>query len=115
LYNKRINKKLWGVDYTGNYGIGVRVLKKEFEEESEYCGDFNYYLEEALDSTEYYYFETGSEMYSGGENEIYICISEPFKDGYNIAERALDLYSFLAEKEIEYVGKVDEVGGLLID
>lgn len=104
-----------GVDYTGNYGIGVQVKRKEFEEDSEYYDDFYSYLDDVLDGTDYYYFEVGEGSYTGDENEVYICISKPFKDGYDIVKKSFDLYCFLAEKEIEYVGEVDEVGGLLID
>lgn len=104
-----------GVDYNGNYGVGVQINKKEFEEDSDYYGDFRGYLDDILEGTNYYYFEVGEEMYTGEKNEIYVCISQVFSDGYNIAEKALDLYSFLSENNIEYIGKIDEVGGLLVD
>ena len=63
-----------GVDYTGNYGIGVKVIKKEFTEDSEYYEDFNTYLDDVLENTNYYYFEVGEGSYTGEDNYFYICI-----------------------------------------
>jgi len=104
-----------GVDYTGNYGIGVKVLKKEFEEESEYYEDFNTYLDDILENTNYYYFEVGEGSYTGEDNDFYICISNPFEDGLNIKDKVFAFYSFLRENNIEFEGEFNEVGGLLID
>ena len=48
-----------GVDYTANYGIGVNIYEKEFEEDSDYASDFISYLDDILEDTNYYYFEVG--------------------------------------------------------
>lgn len=104
-----------GVDYTGNYGIGVKVLKKQFEEESEYYEDFNTYLDDVLENTNYYYFEVGEGSYTGEDNDFYICISNPFQDGLNIKDKVFAFYKFLQDNNIEFEGEFDEVGGLLID
>ena len=105
-----------GVDYSGNYGIGVQIIRTEFEEDHEYYDDFLGYLEENICGTDYYYFEVGDGMYSGGENELYICIDNPFGSGYGgLEDKVNRLYSFLGANKIEYVGSVDVVGGLEID
>lgn len=104
-----------GVDYHGNYGIGVRIIKKEFTEDSEYFEDFNTYLDDTLEGTNYYYFEVGEGSYTGEENEIYVCISEPFKEGLNIKDKVFKFYKFLGKNEIEFEGEINEVGGLLVD
>lgn len=62
-----------GVDYTGNYGIGVKVIRKEFPEDSDYFEEFNSYLDDMLENTSYYYFEVGDSY--DEETDFYICIS----------------------------------------
>ena len=104
-----------GVDYTGNYGIGVRIIKKEFTEDSEYFEDFNIYLDDILEGTNYYYFEVGEGSYTGEKNKFYICISELFSDGLDIKDKVFDFYKFLHDNTIEWDGEVEEVGGLLVD
>ena len=102
-----------GVDYTGNYGIGVNIYEKEFEEGSDYEGDFISYLEDILEGTDYSYFEVGHANYGGDINDIYVCIDNPFKNGYcGLEDKASTLLTFLAKNEIEYEGVVDVVGGL---
>lgn len=104
-----------GVDYTGNYGIGIQIYKKEFDADHEWFEDFEGCLDELIGEKDYYYFEVGSHMYGGDENELYLCIDEPFKNGYcGLEEKVSVLLSFLAENEIEYEGTVDVVGGLNI-
>jgi len=103
-----------GVDYTGNYGIGVKVIRKEFDENSEYYEDFTTYLDDVLENTNYYYFEVGESMYVGGENDIYVCISDLLND-LNIKDRVFAFYKFLQDNEIRFEGEVNEVGGLLVD
>lgn len=101
-----------GVEYSGNYGIGVRVKDKEFEQESEWFEDFWGYLDDVLEDTSYSYFEVGEGSYTGESNDIYVCIDNPFDNGYDIRDKVSAFKSFLAEKGIEYYGDVDEIGGL---
>lgn len=106
------------VDYTGNYGIGVKVIKKEFDEESKYNEDFIGYLDDVLENTDYYYFEVGDSMYSGKENDIYVCINNFIEFPLIVSkfeEKVNKFVTFLNNNEIEFEGEINEVGGLLID
>jgi len=105
-----------GVDYTGNYGAGIQIILPEFEEGHEFYEDEFSWLDDLLEDTDYYYFEVGEEMYGGEKNEIYVCISEPFKKGFYDLDFKIDAFlAFLRENKIETVGEFDVVGGLLID
>lgn len=52
--------------------------------------------------------------YTGVDDDIYICINEPFENGYDITDKVNGLMEFLAGTDLEVIGKVDEVGGLRI-
>lgn len=68
-----------------------------------------------LEDKGYSYFEVGSANYSGGDNDLYISIDEPFSNGYcGLEEKAKELLNFLTENKILYKGTVDVVGGLNI-
>lgn len=104
-----------GVDYSGNYGIGIKITLPELDENHEWFGDEIGRLDEILDDTDYYYFEVGAGSYTGESNDLYICIDEPFSDGYcGLEEKANKLLKFLQQNKIEFEGKVDIVGGLNI-
>ena len=104
-----------GVDYTGNYGIGVKIFTPDLDEDEDYDGDYLSWVDDVLEGTDYYYFEVGSSNYSGGENDIYVIINSPFENGYcGLEEKANTLIQFLQDKNIEFDGKVDVVGGLNI-
>lgn len=106
-----------GVDYDANYGIGVRVFEKEFEEGHEWENDFLGYLDDILDEAvdKYSYFEVGSDSYGGDPNDFYVIIDEPFSDGFcGLEEKAKKLLEYLEKNEIEWDGEVDIVGGLNI-
>lgn len=102
-----------GVDYTANYGFGVKIIRNEEE-------DFLDWLDEKLEDTEgIAYFEVGDECYSGNENEIYVCINvedEIAKQNrYEFLSGAADeLMEILTEKGIEFEGVPNIVGGLNI-
>lgn len=112
-----------GVDYSGNYGVGVQVefdnlyevIAEEFEvdvdDASAYVLD---YLDNLLQGTDYYYFEVGDGNYSGQTNEVYIEINDVFKDGYDIREKVTNLIKFCEDNGLTMVGEVDVVGGLYI-
>jgi hypothetical protein len=104
-----------GVDYSGNYGIGIQVYTPDFEEGDDYYEDELGYIESILKSTNYSYFETGEGSYSGDIDDIYIIIDNPFEDGYcALGEKADKLIEFLQENNMRFEGKVDVVGGLRI-
>lgn len=103
-----------GVDYTGNYGIGVQVYLPDFEEDHEWYDDRLGYLEDVLENAPYSYFEVGEGNYTGEDDDIYICIDKPFENGYDITEKVNSLLEFLENTELTVIGKVDEVGGLRI-
>jgi len=102
------------VDYRGNYGIGIQVVRQEFEEGHEYYEDFLGWLDEQLDGYAYDYFEVGESTYVGGEDEIYVSFKDPFRNGYDLEASVDELLAFLKINKIEYIGKVDVVGGLRI-
>lgn len=99
-----------GVDYTANFGIGVRVIRKEVEDD-----DFGSWLDDKLDGWAYEYISVGCEMYSDEENDLYVILKDPFRHGYNLGATVEEFLAFLRLNDIEYDGKVDVVGGLLID
>jgi hypothetical protein len=104
-----------GVDYSGNYGIGIQVALPDFEEDSDWYEDELGFLESILLGTNYYYFEVGEGSYTGNTDNIYICIDNPFKDGYCALGYKSDvLIKFLQENKIEFYGTIDVVGGLRI-
>jgi hypothetical protein len=62
-----------GVDYSGNYGIGIQVYTPDFE--------------------------IGEGNYTGDNDDIYIVIDNPFEDGYcALGEKANKLIEFLQQK-----------------
>ena len=107
-----------GVDYTANYGIGVKLQEVDFEElnlEDVECMDD--YLEELPEpegiQTEY--FEVGSGSYTGEDNTYYLCIKHPMKEGVKALKTKVDLFkNYLRRNDIRYFGDVDCVGGLNI-
>lgn len=99
-----------GVDYSANYGIGFKV---EFDKQDEdfYLGE---YLEDVLENSGYSYFDVGSGMYTGEENDFYV-ILKSFHPIETLKERSDLLRSFLLEQNlIKENQEVDLVGGLLI-
>ena len=104
-----------GVDYSGNYGIGVKVIIPTIEDENdEWFEDELGYLDSLLQETDYYYFQVGESSYTGGEDDTYVCLDKPFEDGYDITNKVNQLIEFLQSTNLEVVGKVDEVGGLRV-
>ena len=112
-----------GVDYSGNYGVGVQVefndlfevIAEKYEVDVDDASDYILeYLDELLEGTDYDYFEVGDRMYSGQPNEIYIAIKDVFKDGYDIREKVTNLIKICEDNGLTMVGEVDVVGGLEI-
>lgn len=110
-----------GVDYSGNYGVGVQVefdnlfeiIAKEHKVDKESI-DIIDYLDDLLQGTNYNYFEVGDGNYSGQPNEVYIEINDVFKDGYDISDKVTNLIKFCEDNGLTMVGEVDVVGGLII-
>lgn len=102
-----------GVDYTGNYGIGVEVYIKELTGEYEEWS-YREYVEDILSSDDYFIFETGDGNYTGHQDDLYVCIKNPFIEGFCITEKANKLIADLEFNSIEYRGKVNVVGGLYV-
>lgn len=103
-----------GVDYSGNYGVGVKIFTPDLDEDEDYDGDVMSWIDDVLKGTIYSFFEVGNGSYTGEENEICVCIDNPFSDGFDITDKVSALKFFLAEKGIEYYDDVDVVGGLNI-
>ena len=105
-----------GVDYTANYGIGVKLESLDFEElnlEDIECMDE--YLDELPEpeGIETEYFEVGEGSYTGEDNDYYLCIKSPMNEGVRELKKKIDLFgNYLRRNNIKYVGKVDLVGGL---
>lgn len=102
-----------GVDYTGHYGFGVKIIRNE----EEYFLDWIY--EKCETNEDIYYFEVGEGNYTGDENDIFVCINvedQIDKDnGYKFLEyKAEELYEFLRSIGLEYEGVANIVGGLEI-
>ena len=112
-----------GVDYRGNYGVGVQVefgnlyeviaekYKVDVESAEEYALE---YLDDLITGTDYNYFELGEGFYTGQPNEVYIEVNDVFKDGYNITEKVTNLIKFCEDNGLTMVGEVGVVGGLEI-
>ena len=104
-----------GVDYSGNYGVGIQVYLPDFEEDEEWWDDSLGYLESILKDTSYSYFQVGDGNWTGVEDDIYVVIDNPFEDGYcALGEKVDKLIQFLQENKLEFEGSVDVVGGLRI-
>ena len=98
-----------GVDYSGNYGVGIKIIIPNQEEIDDIT-----FVDDLLEGTDFEYFEVGSSNYTGGVNDFYVCIVDPFKDGYDIRDKVEKLLQFLSFSGVEAEGKVDQVGGLNI-
>ena len=101
-----------GVDYGAEFGIGVEIEEIDFDENSKYDGMYEY-LADILKDTEYEYSRYGSGNYTGSPDTWIITMKNPFKDGYDISEKVIQMQKFLKEKNVSF-DKVDLVGGLLI-
>jgi hypothetical protein len=102
-----------GVDYSGNFGIGFKVLIPELEEDHEYYDDVLGYLESLLENTEFNCFEVGEGSYTGEEDDIFVCLDVPFMHGKFNEVRASELKTFLELHNLITKGaQIDSVGGL---
>lgn len=107
-----------GVDYTGHYGIGIKIELIDFDDENldkeiAELECMSEVLEEKLDGDKYSWFEVGQGNYTGKDNDYYIEVDEPFKDGLNnLEEKRDELLKHLKEIGLEPSGEFGVVGGL---
>lgn len=111
-----------GVDYTANYGVGIKILEPDYEELG--IEEGYQYMEEYIDEhlpdppegLELEYFEVGQEFYSGEVNDFYLCFKYSIaKDGTNaLVVKKILFEQYLKDNNIETEGEVDIVGGLKI-
>lgn len=99
------------IDYSANFGVGYKVaLPSSTEAPHEF-------MENALNSVETHkigWFDTGN-YYLPDNNEYFVVLIEPFKDGMEaFVRRALALKEILQRCGLEVVGEFDVVGGLYI-
>ena len=107
-----------GVDYSGNFGIGVKIKKVKFTKEmiEEGIDCMTEYLEEISSKTDLKleYFSVGDSAYTGGDDDLYLCLKTPFKKGVYQQGDADKLIKYLEENNIKYIGSIDCVGGICV-
>ena len=105
-----------GVDYTANYGIGVKLVDLDFDElEIDGVKCMSEYLDELPEPNGIYteYFEVGQGIYTGEDNDFYLCIKSAMSDGVDQLKNKIEMFKdYLEHNNIEYHGDVDCVGGL---
>jgi len=106
-----------GVDYSGNYGIGVWLCIPEEDKIEEHDDVMYMYIGSIFESYELgfdvEYFQTGMGAYDGSENRYFLCIANPFEGGIDaFVERYNAFGKFLAENRVDYHGVIGCVGGL---
>ena len=107
-----------GIDYSGNYGVGIRLKKVKFTKEMIADGldcmeELAYEIEEKA-TVQVEYFETGCENYGGDSTKYFICLKTPFKKGVYQQKDSDELVKYLDENNIRYYGHIDHVGGLYV-
>lgn len=79
-----------GAIYTGYAGLGFKIEKPD-----------------KIKNEGYYIFTVGEESY--------ICLDEPFKDGWNITDKVENLVKYLKQNNITYYGDFGIVGAVEIE
>ena len=106
-----------GVDYNGEFGVGVQIMKPDFDSDTlknTGIDDMYEYMEYILSICgDVHQFKTGSE-YNNSSDKIYLCLNNPFVDGVYQQEKSNELLELLDLHGIKYIGKIDCVGGLYI-
>jgi hypothetical protein len=105
-----------GVDYTAKFGIGYKIKVAKEVVEDKYDGDTHEYLHDIIDNfvDGVTYFETGSEVYGGDENEWHLVVEEPFADGLDLTHIKACLDDIIESSDLERDSDFGVVGGLLI-
>lgn len=94
-----------GVDYTGHFGMGVKIKKV--------LGTFDC-LYDDLDDSHYEFFEVGSGAYTGNENDFYVKVKTPIHTALDFQIWKKRLLEHLKEIDLEPDGEFGAVGGLEI-
>ncbi len=103
-----------GVDYGANYGIGYEVVASaELFESEDYDEDCSLedYIE--LDETNFESWTIGN-SYCGEDEEFYITLKDPFRDGLDLTQRKKALDAELKRLKLEPLSEFNEQGGLYI-
>ena len=101
------------VDYDAEFGIGYEVKASENIEGIEEMEDgLEEYLYLRLDANKYRMFQVGEGSCTGDENDFYVCVKKPFKDGFDVTKHKAELEKHLSEIGVDYIGDFDLVGGL---
>lgn len=105
-----------GVDYSAEFGIGYKIKVATEVIQEEYDGDTSGYLQDIIENfvDGVTYFETGSEVYGGDENEWYLVIEEPFADGLDLTHIKECLDDIIDSSDLERDSEFGVVGGLLV-
>lgn len=105
-----------GVDYDAKYGIGYEICPNHDNECDYEYFDIESYLDDIVnkysDILKLTYFQTGEGDYTGDTNEYYLCVKNPFKDGYDLTKIKNKLDKIIRDEGLETVGKFGLVGGL---
>jgi len=104
-----------GVDYTGNFGIGFKIDNNiDFDEDPRFC-DYDCmteYIEDKIHE-DYNFFEVGNGAYTGEEDDFYVVLKNPFKNGCNLIKAKGDLREYIAlELNLDIDGDFDCFGGI---
>lgn len=94
-----------GVDYEPEYGIGYKLFLESV--------DSYYELKESLPDN-FFCFRVGESSYCGGDDDYFICSSEPFENGLDLTSKKEELDKFISENEIEKIGEYGLVGDLYV-
>lgn len=105
-----------GVDYSAKFGVGYKIKIATEVVEEEYNGDVAGYLQDIIENfvNGVTYFDTGSEVYGGEENEWYLIVEEPFTDGLDLTHIKACLDDVIDSTDLERDSEFGVVGGLLI-
>lgn len=103
-----------GVDYNAVGGVGVMATREQLVAmigEQKLEDDFYDDIEDAIDETfgaEGIFLATsGSASYSGGDDTYYLCIRDPFSDGYDLRDKVDQFKDTLRKSGFDDFSDVD--------
>lgn len=100
-----------GIDYSGNYGIGYKVIESDKIPEHDIENGLSEYIFDNL-GQEYEYFEVGYETYNDKPNDIYIVLKNPFENGLDLASKKAKLDKEIKRLKLLPDSKFGSFGGL---
>ena len=105
---------MMSVDHDANYGIGYQVVANEDLDDTEDLEDgLDEYIRENMGDG-FEVFESGAGSYTGDDNDVYIAISNPFKNTLDLSKAKQNLDNEVARLNLEPQGEFGLVGGLLV-